>query len=118
MYRDAVYISVVPSLIPNVWFQHEGIEVTLTENPRSKSRVEDLTFGAEFSDHMLLVDWTKIHGWDVPKIVPFGNLSLSPAVSALHYSTEVSCFVESEYNKILIIPFIMQYIRSYVCTVL
>jgi branched-chain amino acid aminotransferase len=39
---------------------------------------------------MLLVNWAKVDGWDVPKIVPYGNLSLSPALSALHYSTE--CF--------------------------
>ena len=71
------------------WFQHEGIEVSLTQDPRPKSPVEDLTFGAEYSDHMLLVNWTKIDGWDTPKIVPYGNLSLSPALSALHYSTEV-----------------------------
>lgn len=71
------------------WFQHEGIEVTLTQDPQPKSPVADLKFGAEYSDHMLLVNWTKDEGWDTPKIVPYGNLSLSPALSALHYSTEV-----------------------------
>ena len=69
------------------WFQ--GIEVSLTQNPRPTTPVEDLTFGAEFSDHMLLVNWTKVDGWDTPKIVPYGDLTLSPALSALHYSTEV-----------------------------
>lgn len=70
--------------------KHEGIEVALTQNPRPKSDVKDLKFGSEFSDHMLLCNWTNEKGWDVPKIVPYGNLSLSPALSALHYSTE--CF--------------------------
>ena len=69
--------------------QHEGIEVTLTQSPMPKSDVKDLQFGKEFSDHMLLANWTKPKGWDVPKIVPYGDLSLSPALSALHYSTEV-----------------------------
>lgn len=63
--------------------------MTLTQDPRPKSDVKDLKFGAEFSDHMLLCNWTKDKGWDVPKIVPYGDLSLSPALSALHYSTEV-----------------------------
>ena len=39
---------------------------------------------------MLLVEWSKNDGWAVPKIVPYGDLSLSPACSALHYGTEVS----------------------------
>jgi branched-chain amino acid aminotransferase len=39
---------------------------------------------------MLLANWTRDKGWDHPKIVPYGNFSLSPALSALHYSTE--CF--------------------------
>lgn len=76
--------------IPILPFQHEGIDVTLTQNPKPKSDVKDLKFGSEFSDHMLLCNWTKDKGWDVPKIVPYGDLTLSPALSALHYSTEVS----------------------------
>ena len=81
-----------PSLIPHTPIlssQHEGIEVTLTQSPMPKSVVKDLQFGKEFSDHMLLANWTKVKGWDVPKIVPYGDFSLSPALSALHYSTEV-----------------------------
>ena len=71
-------------------FQHEETEVMLTENPRPKRQIDNkMPFGAEYSDHMLLINWTKINGWDIPKIVPYGNLSLSPALSALHYSTQV-----------------------------
>ncbi len=75
--------------------QNEGIEVTLTKNPMPKIHEQvkspnDIVFGKNFSDHMLIASWTKEEGWMKPKIVPYGNLSLSPALSALHYSTEVS----------------------------
>ncbi len=75
--------------------QNEGIEVTLTKNPQPKIHEQvkspnDIVFGKNFSDHMLIASWTKEGGWMKPKIVPYGNLSLSPALSALHYSTEVS----------------------------
>lgn len=70
--------------------KHDGIELTRTQNPRPKPDDKTLEFGREFSDHMLLVDWNKDEGWGTPKIAPFGNFSLSPALSALHYATE--CF--------------------------
>ena len=69
--------------------QHEGIEVTLTQNPQPKPDSSKLVFGKTFSDHMLTVDWTIDEGWAVPKIGPFANFSLSPALSALHYGVEV-----------------------------
>jgi hypothetical protein len=37
------------------------------------------------SDHMLTVEWTKEGGWAAPKIIPYQNLSISPAASCLHY---------------------------------
>ena len=61
----------------------------MTGSPQPKPDSDSLVFGKVFSDHMLLVDWTHNGGWETPKIVPYGNLSLSPALSALHYSTEV-----------------------------
>ena len=53
-----------------------------------------MEFGKELSDHMLLVEWKKEAGWDTPKIVPFGNLPLSPALSALQYAIAV-CELQS-----------------------
>ena len=50
---------------------------------------KDIEFGKHFSDHMLLINWTKDGGWESPRITPFQNLSLSPALSALHYAIEV-----------------------------
>ena len=76
--------------------QQKGItiEVTHTDNPRPKiheviADPKDIEFGKHFSDHMLLINWTKDGGWESPRITPFQNLSLSPALSALHYAIEV-----------------------------
>ena len=69
--------------------QHEGIEVTLTQDPQPKPDSSTLVFGKTFADHMLTVNWTIKDGWGVPKIGPYSNFSLAPALSALHYGTEV-----------------------------
>lgn len=39
---------------------------------------------------MLKIEWTEKQGWETPRIVPYGNLSLSPATSCLHYAIEVN----------------------------
>ena len=74
--------------------QHADIEVTMTENPRPKIHEQvkspsEIEFGKHFADHMLLCHWDKVTGWEKPKIVPYGDLPMSPASSVLHYSTEV-----------------------------
>lgn len=48
----------------------------------------DLKFGNVISDHMLVCDF-KNGEWQEPQIVPFANLSLSPAALALHYGQTV-----------------------------
>ncbi|MBK1442345.1 branched-chain amino acid aminotransferase [Parapedobacter sp. ISTM3] len=48
----------------------------------------NLKFGQTFSDHMLVADYVDGHWTDV-SIVPYGNLSLSPATSALHYGQAI-----------------------------
>lgn len=60
-----------------------------TDNERFEARPpkEELTFGTTFSDHMLMVDWNVESQWGDPRIVPYQDLSLSPAASALHYGT-------------------------------
>lgn len=39
---------------------------------------------------MLTIEWNKQVGWESPKIVPYQNLSISPAASCLHYGLQ--CF--------------------------
>ncbi len=44
---------------------------------------ENLQFGKTFSDHMFMVEY-KDGEWQNPQVLPYGNLSLSPATSSLH----------------------------------
>jgi branched-chain amino acid aminotransferase len=54
---------------------------------------EHLQFGKQISDHMLIADYNSSDrtatGWNEPVIVPFANLSLSPATLAFHYGQTV-----------------------------
>jgi len=47
-----------------------------------------LEFGKYISDHMLVCDYYDGE-WQTPQILPFANLSLSPATLALHYGQSV-----------------------------
>lgn len=53
--------------------------------PRPKTPKEQLTFGKTMSDHMLVIPWDRRTSWSAPKIIPYQNLSISPAACALHY---------------------------------
>jgi branched-chain amino acid aminotransferase len=45
---------------------------------------ENLVFGNHFSDHMLVADYADGQ-WQNFQILPFGDMSMSPAMSVLHY---------------------------------
>ena len=53
------------------------------EKFRNRPPKEELTYGTTMSDHMLMIEWDQ--GWNSPKIVPYGDLQLSPAATSLHY---------------------------------
>src|SRR5678815_5189176 len=60
---------------------------------RSHSRIEEvdfehLEFGKQISDHMLVCDYFN-EQWHEAQIVPFANLSLSPATLVFHYGQTV-----------------------------
>jgi branched-chain amino acid aminotransferase len=59
----------------------------------SKSRIQEvdfnnLGFGNHISDHMLVADYDK-GAWHEPKILPFGEVLMTPAILALHYGQSV-----------------------------
>ncbi|KAM6437001.1 branched-chain-amino-acid aminotransferase, cytosolic isoform 2-T2 [Liasis olivaceus] len=58
---------------------------TLKEKPDPKG----LVFGTVFTDNMLFIEWSLTSGWEVPQIKPLENLSVHPAISALHYAVEL-----------------------------
>ncbi len=60
-------------------------KITKTQASRlSQVDFDNLPFGTIFSDHMFTADYQQ-GKWQNPQIIPFGDLSLSPATSALHY---------------------------------
>ncbi|MEJ8802941.1 branched-chain amino acid aminotransferase [Pontibacter sp. H249] len=60
----------------------------VTESRISELDYNNIEFGKIFSDHMLVVDY-KDGAWQTPQIMPYGNMSLSPATSALHYGQAI-----------------------------
>ncbi|MDD6214630.1 MAG: branched-chain amino acid aminotransferase [Firmicutes bacterium] len=64
------------------------IKITKTTNPKTKP-TENLGFGKYFSDHMFIMDYEKGKGWHDARIVPFADISMSPAATVFHYGAEV-----------------------------
>lgn len=66
------------------------IKVTRAEQLKQKPTDESkLGFGKIFTDHMLLINYDDGQGWHDARVVPYGNLSLDPACSVLHYGQEI-----------------------------
>src|SRR5690606_33702981 len=49
---------------------------------------KNLEFGHHLADHMFVADFEK-GAWTRPRIVPFADITVSPAVLALHYGQSV-----------------------------
>ena len=65
------------------------IKIIRNENPKAKPDSNSLGFGKFFTDHMFIMDHDYENGWHNARIVPYGNLSLSPASTVLHYGEEI-----------------------------
>ena len=65
------------------------IKVTKTQSPKVMPPENELGFGTFFSDHMFVMDYEEGRGWYDARIVPFGNISLHPASTVLHYGAEI-----------------------------
>lgn len=66
-----------------------SIQINKTQNSKiNQVDWDNLPFGKVFSDHMLIMDY-KDGAWQQPEIVPFGELGLHPATSAIHYGQSV-----------------------------
>lgn len=67
-----------------------NITVTKTATPHPKPQDEkSLGFGRLFTDHMFLMDYHKGQGWQNPRVVPYGDFTLSPAAMVLHYGQAI-----------------------------
>ncbi len=58
----------------------------LKQKPADESK---LGFGKIFTDYMFIMNYKTGEGWHDARIVPYGDLSLSPAALCLHYGQEV-----------------------------
>lgn len=58
----------------------------LKQKPADETK---LGFGQIFTDHMFIMDYTEGQGWHDARIIPYGDLTLSPAALCLHYGQEV-----------------------------
>ena len=65
------------------------IKFTKTDSPKTMPPENELGFGTFFSDYMFVVDYEEGRGWYDARIVPFGNISLHPASTVLHYGAEI-----------------------------
>ena len=65
------------------------IKIVKTESPKTMPPEAELGFGRVFTDHMFVMEYQEGRGWFDAKIVPFGNISLHPASTVLHYGAEI-----------------------------
>ena len=76
-----------------------NIEITKVDKSRIESvDFSNLPFGKHFSDHMFEMDYAD-GKWGKPTIVPFANLSLHPATSAIHYGQSIFEGLKAQKNK-------------------
>jgi branched-chain amino acid aminotransferase len=67
-----------------------NIKVMKTTTPKMKPKKDQtLGFGKIFTDHMFIMNYTEGKGWHDARIVPFENISLSPAAMVYHYGQEM-----------------------------
>ena len=64
------------------------IKIERTTNPKEKPTGK-LGFGKVFTDHMFIMNYTNGKGWHDPRIVPYQDLTLSPAAMVFHYGQEM-----------------------------
>lgn len=79
------------------------LATTFATERTAKSRIQEtdfnnLEFGKYISDHMLVADFLD-NKWHEPKIMPFGDMLMSPAMLSLHYGQSVFEGMKAFKNK-------------------
>ena len=65
----------------------ETLDIQITKTTHSRlpeTNFDNLPFGKTFADHMFVADYADGE-WKNFQVVPYGEIGLSPAISALHY---------------------------------
>lgn len=66
-----------------------AVQVQRTRSPKPHPADAALGFGRYFTDHLFRADWTPAAGWQAAGVLPYADLALDPAASALHYGQSV-----------------------------
>lgn len=65
----------------------------LTSTPTPVEKIGQILanpgFGNYFTDHMVVIDWSRDRGWHDPRVVPYGPIAMDPASSVLHYGQAI-----------------------------
>lgn len=67
------------------------LDISIKKTAHSRlpeTNFEDLKFGRIFSDHIFVADYEN-GKWEKPRIMPFGELTLTPASASLHYGQTI-----------------------------
>ncbi len=68
-----------------------AISIKITKTPHSRINdcdFDNIQFGTIFSDHMFRCDFANGE-WQEPEILPYGNITLAPSLSAIHYGQSI-----------------------------
>ena len=60
--------------------------VTRNPNPKPKPAASELVYGKQCTAHTFVMDYDEGQGWHDGKVVPYGDILISPASSVLHYA--------------------------------
>lgn len=78
------------------------MELTIqrTATPKAKPAPgEALGFGRVFTDHMFVMNYRTGRGWYDPRVVPYQDISLSPAALCLHYGQTIFEGMKAYYGQ-------------------
>jgi len=68
-------------------------KVTRSSNPlpdaEREAILENPAFGVNFTDHQIIIEWTKDGGWQNARVEPYGPILLDPSSAVLHYGQEI-----------------------------
>jgi len=68
-------------------------KVTRSSNPlpdaEREAILENPAFGVNFTDHQIIIEWTKDGGWQNARVEPYGPMLLDPSSAVLHYGQEI-----------------------------
>ena len=65
------------------------IRFVKADSLKEKPDVSKIGFGTHFTDYMFEMDYTEKDGWHDARIIPYGDIAVSPANTTLHYGQAV-----------------------------